>query len=102
ERSAVLVHADDHFSYLRNHPDSDHYHHADRFSGHWRSHPCDHPQGWQHQPLQHVIASSRRGVTLIELLIAMVVAAIVGAATISLMLTQTRFAERAEAQRAGL
>lgn len=49
-----------------------------------------------------MIASSRRGVTLIELLIAMVVAAIVGAATISLMLTQTRFAERAEAQRAGL
>lgn len=40
--------------------------------------------------------------TLIELLIAMVVASIVGAATISLMMTQLRFAERNEAQRTGM
>lgn len=46
--------------------------------------------------------SSRRGMTLIELLIAMVVAGIVGAATISLMTAQLRFTERTEADRAGL
>jgi prepilin-type N-terminal cleavage/methylation domain-containing protein len=46
--------------------------------------------------------SSRRGMTLIELLIAMIVASIVGAATLSLMMTQLRFAERTEADRSGL
>lgn len=49
-----------------------------------------------------MIASSRRGVTLIELLLAMVVTAIIGAATISLMMGQSRFAELTEAQRSGL
>ena len=44
---------------------------------------------------------SRRGVTMIELLIAMVIAAVLGAATLSLMMSQGRFAERAEGQRAG-
>ncbi|MEO5799496.1 MAG: type II secretion system protein [Gemmatimonadales bacterium] len=44
---------------------------------------------------------SRRGVTIIELLIAMVIAAILGAATLSLMMSQSRFTERAEGQRAG-
>jgi prepilin-type N-terminal cleavage/methylation domain-containing protein len=43
--------------------------------------------------------NSRRGVTLIELLIAMVIAAILGAATLSLMLSQSRFQERSEGQR---
>lgn len=42
---------------------------------------------------------SRRGVTLIELLIAMVIAAILGAATLSLMMSQSRFQERSEGQR---
>lgn len=45
--------------------------------------------------------SSRRGVTLIELMIAMVVAAILGAATLSMMLNQSRLVERTEGQRAG-
>lgn len=48
-----------------------------------------------------MITSSRRGVSLIELLIAIVIAAIVGAATLSLMMSQSRFAERTEGQRAG-
>lgn len=45
--------------------------------------------------------TSRRGVTIIELLIAMVIAAMLGAATLSLMMSQSRFSERAEGQRAG-
>lgn len=47
------------------------------------------------------IRLSRRGVTIIELLIAMVIAAALGAATLSLMISQSRFAERAEGQRSG-
>ncbi|HEY3933777.1 MAG TPA: type II secretion system protein [Gemmatimonadales bacterium] len=43
---------------------------------------------------------SRRGVSLIEMLIAMVVSAGVGAAMMSLLAGSTRFEERAEAQRA--
>lgn len=44
---------------------------------------------------------SRRGVTIVELLIAMVIAAVLGGATISLMLSQNRFTERTEGQRSG-
>lgn len=44
---------------------------------------------------------SRRGVTIIELLIAMIIAAVLGAATLALMLSQSRFTERVEGQRAG-
>lgn len=45
--------------------------------------------------------NSRRGVTIIELLIAMIIAAILGTATMALMLSQSRFTERVEGQRAG-
>lgn len=45
--------------------------------------------------------TSRRGVTIIELLIAMVIAAILGSATLALMMSQSRFTERVEGQRAG-
>lgn len=45
--------------------------------------------------------TSRRGVTIIELLIAMIIAAILGAATLTLMMSQGRFVERVEGQRAG-
>lgn len=47
------------------------------------------------------MTNSRRGVTIIELLIAMVIAAILGAATLALMMSQSRFTERVEGQRAG-
>lgn len=47
-----------------------------------------------------MLISSRRGVTLIELLIAMVVSVGLGASVMSLLMTSTRFEERAEAQRA--
>lgn len=47
------------------------------------------------------MTSSRRGVTLIELLIAMVVTGILGASVLGLMLSQSRFAERVEGQRSG-
>ncbi len=43
---------------------------------------------------------SRRGVSLVELLIAMTVASLMGAAMISFMVSFTRFQERTEAQRA--
>lgn len=48
------------------------------------------------------MTTSRRGMTIVELLIAMVVASIVGAALISLMIGQGRMTERAEAQRAAI
>jgi prepilin-type N-terminal cleavage/methylation domain-containing protein len=44
--------------------------------------------------------TSRRGVTLIELLIAMVIAVIVGGALLSLLMSSNRFQERTESQRA--
>lgn len=46
-----------------------------------------------------MMTRTRRGVTLVELLVAMTIAAILGSALMSLMLSMNRFEERAEGQR---